>query len=175
LITILAGTNRPQSRARRIAEYYCTVLAELGAPSQLLDLAELPADFVGTALYHNVGRDPEFNRLAALLDAGPKLVMVVPEYNASFPGALKAFIDGLAYPGGIRGKKVALVGLSSGGQGGLLAMAHLTDVLMYLGSVVLPQRVRLPFINQDLNADGGLNQELSRQLLREQAAALLAF
>ncbi|MFD2720561.1 NADPH-dependent FMN reductase [Hymenobacter monticola] len=175
MITVIAGTNRPQSRARRIANYYQTVLTELGAESQLLDLAELPDDFVGTALYHNVGRHPEFNRLAAMLDAGPKLVVVVPEYNASFPGALKAFIDGLAYPGGIQGKKVALVGLSSGGQGGLLAMAHLTDVLMYLGSTVLPQRVRLPFINKDLNAEGGLNNDLSRQLLREQAAALLAF
>ncbi|MDO7851507.1 NADPH-dependent FMN reductase [Hymenobacter convexus] len=175
MITILAGTNRPNSRARRIANYYRRVLSELGAESQILDLAELPADFVATALYANVGSHPEFNRLAAMLDVGQKLVIVVPEYNASFPGVLKAFIDGLAYPGGIAGKKAALVGLSSGGQGGLLAMAHLSDVLMYLGTAVLPQRVRLPFINQDLNAEDGLNHDLSRQLLREQAAALLAF
>ncbi len=175
LITILAGTNRPNSRARRIANYYHTTLTALGTESQVLDLAELPADFIATALYHNAGKHLEFNRLAAMLDAGDKLVIITPEYNASFPGVLKAFIDGLAYPGGIQGKKVALVGLSSGGQGGLLAMAHLTDVLMYLGSAVLPQRVRLPFINQDLNAEGGLNHDLSRQLLHEQATALLAF
>jgi chromate reductase len=175
LITILAGTNRPRSRARRIANFYQGVLAELGAESQILDLAELPADFVSTALYANVGSHPEFNRLAAMLDAGTKLVIITPEYNASFPGVLKAFIDGLPYPDGIAGKKAALVGLSSGGQGGLLAMAHLTDVLMYLGTAVLPQRVRLPFINQDLNDEGSLNHDLSRQLLREQAAALLAF
>jgi NAD(P)H-dependent FMN reductase len=175
LITLLAGTNRPQSRARRIANYYRTVLTELGAESQILDLAELPVDFISSALYDNAGSHPEFNRLAAMLDAGPKLVIITPEYNASFPGVLKAFIDGLSYPGGIWGKKAALVGLSSGGQGGLLAMAHLTDVLMYLGTAVLPQRVRLPFISKDLNEDDGLNQELSRQLLKEQAAALLAF
>jgi NAD(P)H-dependent FMN reductase len=175
LITLLAGTNRPQSRARRIANYYRTVLTELGAESQILDLADLPADFISSALYDNAGRQPEFNRLAAMLDAGSKLVIITPEYNGSFPGVLKAFIDGLPYPGGIWGKKAALVGLSSGGQGGLLAMAHLTDVLMYLGTAVLPQRVRLPFISKDLNEDDGLNQELSRQLLKEQAAALLAF
>ncbi|MBO2011675.1 NADPH-dependent FMN reductase [Hymenobacter negativus] len=175
MITILAGTNRPHSRARRIANYYQTILADLGASSQILDLAELPENFTATALYHNVGNHPEFNNLATMLDAGEKLVIVVPEYNASFPGVLKAFIDGLTYPGGIQGKKAALVGLSSGGQGGLLAMAHLTDVLMYLGASVLPQRVRLPFINQDLNAEGGLNHDLSRKLLHEQAVALLAF
>ena len=175
MITILAGTNRPNSRARHIANYYRTVLTSLHAESQILDLAELPADVMGTALYHNVGTNPDFNRLSGMLDAGPKLVIIVPEYNASYPAALKAFIDGLTYPSGLHGKKAALVGLSSGGQGGLLAMAHLTDVLMYLGTAVLPQRVRLPFINQDLNPEHGLNHDLSRQLLREQATALLNF
>ena len=175
MITLLAGTNRPNSRARRIATYYQTVLAELGAESQILDLAELPADFTGSALYDQAGTNPAFNRLADLLDAGSKLVIITPEYNGSFPGVLKAFIDGLPYPGGLRAKKAALVGLSSGGQGGLLAMTHLSDILMYLGTVVLPQRVRLPFINQDLNDDDRLNHDLSRQLLREQATALLAF
>jgi chromate reductase len=175
LITLLAGTNRPQSRARRIANYYHTVLAALGAESHILDLAELPVDFISTALYAQVGTNAGFNRLAGLLDASDKLVIITPEYNGSFPGVLKAFIDGLPYPGGIRGKKAALVGLSNGGQGGLLAMTHLTDILMYLGTAVLPQRVRLPFINQDLNDEDGLNHDLSRQLLREQAVALLAF
>ena len=174
MITLLAGTNRPNSRARRIATYYTALLTSLGAESQILDLAELPPDFLTTALYENVGTNAAFNRLAGLLDAGDKLVIIIPEYNGSFPGALKAFIDGLSYPGGIQGKKAALVGLSSGGQGGLLAMAHLTDVLMYLGTTVLPQRVRLPFINQDLNNEDGLNHDLSRQLLRQQAVALLA-
>lgn len=175
MITILAGTNRPKSRARRIANYYRTVLTELGTESQILDLAELPADFMVTALYENAGSHAEFNRLATMLDASDKLVIITSEYNASFPGVLKAFIDGLPYPGGIAGKKAALLGLSSGGQGGLLAMAHLTDILMYLGTSVLPQRVRLPFINQDLNAEDSLNHDLSRQLLREQAKALIAF
>ncbi|ALW86829.1 NADPH-dependent FMN reductase [Hymenobacter sedentarius] len=175
MITLLAGTNRPNSRARRIANYYSIMLTELGAANQILDLAELPVDFIATALYAQVGTNPEFNRLARMLDAGNKIVIITPEYNGSFPGVLKAFIDGLPYPGGIWGKKAALVGLSNGGQGGLLAMTHLTDILMYLGTAVLPQRVRLPFIGQDLNKEDELNHDLSRQLLREQAVALLAF
>lgn len=175
LVTILIGTNRPHSRAGRIATLYAKLLAGLGAESQLLDLAELPADFTTSALYGNAGRHDDYNALAAKLDASDKLVIVIPEYNGSFPGVLKSFIDGLPYPGGIRGKKAALVGLSDGGQGGLLAMSHLGDVLMYLGTAVLPQRVRLPFIGKDLTAEGELSNALSRQLLREQAEALLAF
>ncbi|WP_426061960.1 NADPH-dependent FMN reductase [Hymenobacter sp. B1770] len=175
MITLLVGTNRPNSRARRIANYYRALLTELGAESQILDLAELPVDFIISALYDNAGTNPEFNRLADMLNTNDKWVVVTPEYNGSFPGVLKAFIDGLPYPSAFRGKKAALIGLSNGGQGGLLAMTHLTDILMYLGSAVLPQRVRLPFIGKDLNAADGLNHDLSRQLLREQAEALLAF
>ncbi len=175
LITILSGTNRPAARARRVADYYHHLLSGLGAESQILDLGELPADFTTTALYANAGTHPEFNRLAAKLAASSHWVIITPEYNGSFPGVLKAFIDGLPYPGAFQGKKAAMVGLSSGGQGGLLAMTHLTDVLMYLGTAVLPQRVRLPFISQDLHPELGLSQDLSRQLLLEQANALLKF
>jgi chromate reductase len=175
LITILAGTNRPNSRARRIANLYARLLSELGAESHILDLADLPADFTSSALYHNAGRSSTYNEVAARLDAGDKLVIVMPEYNGSFPGVLKAFVDGLPYPGGIRGKKAALVGISSGGQGGLLALSHFSDVLMYLGTAVLPQRVRLPFIDKDLTEAGELTNEFSLSLLREQAVALLAF
>ena len=175
LITILIGTNRPRSRAGRLATYYANLLTELGAESQLLDLTELPADFTTSALYGNAGQNEDYNRLAARLNAGDKLVVLIPEYNGSFPGVLKSFIDGLPYPGGIRGKKAALVGLSDGGQGGLLAMSHFSDILMYLGTTVLPQRVRLPFIGKDLTEANELTLPLSRQLLREQAEALLAF
>ncbi|OUJ72416.1 NADPH-dependent FMN reductase [Hymenobacter crusticola] len=175
MITIIAGTNRPNSRALRIAHLYASLLAQRGAAHQLLDLAALPADFITNALYDNVGQHPEFNQLVKLASEADKLVFVVPEYNCSYPGVLKMFIDGLPYPGGIRGKKAALVGLGTGSQGGLLALSHMTDILMYLGTAVLPTRVRLPFLDQHLTADGELTNALYQQLLAEQTDQLIAF
>ena len=175
MITVIVGTNRPNSRARHIADLYVSLLRNYNAECQLLDLALLPADASVSALYENMGHHAGFNNLAALASAADKLVLVVPEYNCSYPGVLKIFIDGLPYPGGIRGKKAALIGLSSGGQGGLLALSHLSDVLMYLGTAVLPARVRLPFIDKHLTETGELNHPLYQQLLREQAERLLAF
>lgn len=175
MITIVAGTNRPNSRARRIADLYHSLLQDLKAESQILDLADLPADASVAALYDNAGQHAGFNRLVAQAEAADKLVLIVPEYNCSYPGVLKIFIDGLPYPGGIRGKKAALVGLSSGTQGGLLALGHLTDVLMYLGTAVLPARVRLPLIDKYLSSEGELSHPLYQQLLREQAEQLVAF
>jgi chromate reductase len=174
LITIIVGTNRPQSRARIVANFYVNLLTELGAPSQLLDLTELPPDFLNTALYHNAGQHESFNAFIEPLNQSDKLVVIAPEYNCSIPGALKSFIDALPYPGGIRGKKAALISLSSGSMGGALALSHLTDILFYLGTSVLPQRVRLPGISKHLSAEGELASPLFEQLLREQAVALLA-
>lgn len=156
-----------------MADFYASLLDELGAAYQFLDLTDLPADFLNTALYHNAGQHAEFNRFIAPLDQAEHLVIFAPEYNCSIPGALKAFIDALPYPGGIRGKKAALVSLSSGSQGGSLALTHLTDILFYLGTGVLPQRVRLPNISQHLSADGQITDPLLQQVLREQAQLLL--
>ncbi|TGE25310.1 NADPH-dependent oxidoreductase [Hymenobacter aquaticus] len=174
MITIVAATNRPASRARRIANIYAKMLDELGAEYQILDLADLPADFTTSALYGNLGKNEAFNRLVRQAEAADKLVFIVPEYNCSIPGVLKSFIDGLPYPGGIRGKKAALVGLSAGTQGGLLALSHLTDILMYLGTTVLPARVRLPGLDQHLLSNGELDNSLYLQLLKEQAQELVA-
>jgi NAD(P)H-dependent FMN reductase len=175
MITIIIGTNRPKSRARRVAVLYAELLKSQGADCQLLDLTDLPSDFIKSALYANTGQDDGFNALFELTNTADKLVFVVPEYNGSFPGVLKAFIDGLPYPGGIRGKKAALIGLSTGVQGGILALSHLTDILMYLGTAVLPARVRLPAIDKYLSEDGKLTNPLYQQLLEEQATQLLAF
>ncbi|MCB2377853.1 NAD(P)H-dependent oxidoreductase [Hymenobacter sp. BT635] len=174
MITIIAATNRPASRARRVANIYASLLDELEAEYQILDLADLPADFTISALYGNLGKHEGFNKLVRLAEGGDKLVFIVPEYNCSIPGVLKAFIDGLPYPGGIRGKKAALVGLSAGTQGGILALTHLTDILMYLGTTVLPGRVRLPSLDQYLLSNGELDNSLYLQLLKEQATALIA-
>ena len=175
MITIIVGTNRPNSRALRLAQLYASMLQEHGATYQLLDLADLPVDFITGALYENAGQHAAFNQLVKLASEADKLVFVVPEYNCSYPGVLKAFIDGLPYPGGIRGKKAALVGLATGSQGGLLALSHLTDILMYLGTAVLPARVRLPFIDKHLTTEGKLTNALYQQLLAEQVNQLLAF
>jgi len=174
MILVISGTNRPNSRARLVANLYGQLLTELAVEHQLLDLVELPADTLVSALYGNTGKQPTFNRLIAQTEAADKLVMIVPEYNCSIPGALKTFIDGLPYSGGIRGKKAALVGLGTGTQGGSLALSHLTDILMYLGTTVLPTRVRLPLIDQYLTTEGTLDYHLYVQLLREQAAQLAA-
>ncbi|MCF8258212.1 MAG: NAD(P)H-dependent oxidoreductase, partial [Flavobacteriales bacterium] len=121
---------------------------------------------------------PNVPELEALLNHNlrgvQRLVMVVPEYNGSFPGILKYFMDACDH-GEWEGKKVALVGVASGRGGNLRGADHLTGVLHYLGSEVLGRKVYISQVAQQLGADGQLTNEFTVGELRTQALALLHF
>ncbi|MCE7994415.1 MAG: NAD(P)H-dependent oxidoreductase [Roseivirga sp.] len=174
MITIVVGTNRKNSVSRQVADYYKSILDNKGATSQVVDLVDLPGDFPTSALYEENGNNSDFNTIREKVQSAEKLVFVVPEYNGSFPGVLKAFIDGLKYPEGLRDKKSALIGLSSGVQGGVFAMSHLTDIFNYLGMHVLALKPKLAGIEQNFS-EGKVTNNLYNQLLNDQAEKLISF
>lgn len=174
MITIISGTNRPHSNSRIIADLYADLLVKRQVPCRILDLAQLPPDFTGTALYANSGTHSGFNQLADLIATSDKFVFIVSEYNGSFPGVLKAFIDGLKYPQSFRNKKAAMVGISSGTQGGVLAMSHLTDVFNYLGMHIFAMKPRLAQIEKNLSGNS-LTNDFYKTLLEQQVEGFLQF
>jgi chromate reductase, NAD(P)H dehydrogenase (quinone) len=174
MITIVSGTNRPHSKSREVADFYQKLLLTHQAECQILDLSHLPADFTSTALYANSGKNEEFNSLRSIMEASEKFVFIVPEYNNSFPGVFKAFLDGLSYPNALMHKKCALVGLSDGVQGNALGLSHLTDVLNYLGMHVLAQKTRIPFMGRNF-VRGTITDNFIKQLIEDQARLFLAF
>ncbi len=174
MITIVSSTNRNDSVSYQLSQRYQAILETLEVESMIIDLNELPNDFTVSALYENSGKNTEFNKLRNFMKESKKYVFIVPEYNGSFPGVLKAFIDGLEYPNTFKDKKCALVGLSSGLQGGGLALSHLTDIFNYCGMHVLAQKPKLARIES--NMDGTqITNKLYLELLRAQAEALVAF
>jgi len=174
MIKIIVGTNRKNSVSAVIACLYQSILKEKGAESEILLLSDLPADFTATALYENNGKNVDFNAFHERVKEGSKYVFIVPEYNGSFPGILKTFIDGMTYPNSFLNKKSALVGLSSGIGGGGIAMSHLTDIFHYLGMHVLALKPKLAKIEQNMS-DNLLTNRLYVELLHTQADMLLDF
>ncbi len=174
MIKIIVGTNRKNSVSKTIAELYQSILEAKGAESEILELENLPIDFIGTALYENNGKNEDYNSFHDRLKSGKKFVFIVPEYNGSFPGILKTFIDGMTYPNSFRNKKSALVGISSGIGGGGIALSHLTDIFHYLGMHVLALKPKLAKIEQNMS-DNLLTNRLYLDLLQTQADMLLEF
>ena len=158
----------------QIAEYYQNLLARMQEPSVVLNLIQLPHDFTVSALYHNSGKNEAFNSLKELLETAEKFVFIVPEYNGSYPGVLKAFIDGLPYPNSFSNKKAALVGLSSNMHGASLALSHLNDVFSYLGMNTLALRVKLGEVRSHFS-DQVFSKQLYKELLEIQAEQIIHF
>ena len=173
-IVVVAGTNRPYSLTAQVADYYASLVAQYPCTLQVLQLTQLPADFTVTALYAHKGKNPAFNPLRKHMEEGEKYVFVVPEYNGSFPGVFKAFIDGLQFPDTFKGKKCALVGVSKGSQGGVLALSHLTDIFHYLKMHVHPLKPRLSNVHDSKLATVLANPKYV-QLLQEQAQAIVQY
>lgn len=174
MITIVCSTNRRNSITEKVVSFYKKVLQQKGEKTNVIHLEDLPADFTKSALYENQGKSEAFNQFQLQIDNCDKFVFVVPEYNGSFPGVLKAFIDGMRFPGTFEGKKCALVGLSAGTQGAALAMSHLTDIFNYLGMNVLANKPRLPLLDTKMDEDEIIDPEYI-QLLEIQSDALIAF
>jgi len=174
MITIICGTNRKNSNSALVASIYREMMEAEGQQCDLINLADLPADFISSALYEAAGSNESFNPIRKKMAAADKFVIIVPEYNGSFPGILKTFFDGLEFPVTFTGKKCALVGISSGIQGSVLAMSHLTDILNYCGTHVLSQKPKLSGIEKHLE-DGKLANPLYTDLLRNQIKAFLSF
>ncbi|KEO75092.1 NADPH-dependent FMN reductase [Anditalea andensis] len=174
MIKIIVGTNRPDSISKKIALQYQNILTSLDRQSEIIDLLELPDDFLFTALYECNGKNEAYNTIHNKVKEGEKYVFIVPEYNGSFPGILKAFIDGMNYPNSFRNKKCALVGISSGIGGGGIALSHLTDIFHYLGMHVLANKPKLAKIEENMS-DHLLTNRFYIDLLHSQAAMLIDF
>jgi chromate reductase, NAD(P)H dehydrogenase (quinone) len=96
MIEIIAGTDRPNSNTGKIARILVEDYKALNTPVQLIDLSELNfSDVVGQAYK---GAKGTFGEAVERVTRADGLVIVVPEYNGSFPGSLKLFIDYWRYP-----------------------------------------------------------------------------
>jgi NAD(P)H-dependent FMN reductase len=101
-------------------------------------------------------------------------VFVIPEYNGSFPGVLKTFIDGLRHPDSLANKKIALVGVSSGVLGNAVGLSHFDDVLSYLNANVLGFRIKLGNINSYFR-EGQFSNQTYENLINKQIDEFLKF
>jgi NAD(P)H-dependent FMN reductase len=173
-VTLVCGTNRKDAITLIVTHKYQQILATLGVETHLINLADLPPDFAFSALYENYGKNEAFNPYVERMLSSTKYVFIVPEYNGSFPGALKTFIDGLEYPNTFRNKKGALVGLASGGLGASLLLSHLTDIFNFCGMNILAYKPRLEKIEHVIVNDELVDQGYISKL-EKQAKMLLEF
>jgi len=173
MITIIASTNRHGSSTLKLAQYYHKKLVEKGVEAKLLSLTQLPDNIIATDMYGQ--RSPEFQLIQDIVTETEKFLFVIPEYNGSFPGVLKVFIDACAFPESFYDKKAALVGVSSGKYGNIRGVDHFTGVCNYMHMHVLPLKIHIPSIHKELNAEGDLHLTDTVKFTNEQIEKFIAF
>lgn len=172
MITIISGTNRSNNETLRVSNYYSKKLTALGIENQVLDLCTLPEDFIYNGLYGKTN-DIFYETVNKYVLEIDKLVIVSPEYNGSFPGVLKCFIEGWN-PKRTPGKWAALVGVAAGRQGNSRGMDDLTNVLNYLQINVVPVKIPISQIYRHFNVEGVMEDEELNKLIDKQIGLLNA-
>jgi len=173
MTTIISGTNRDGSNSLKLAKYYHRQLANKGFDSEIISLADLPDNLISSDLYGK--RSEAFQSIQEKISASSKFIFVIPEYNGSFPGVLKTFIDACSFPESFFGKKAALVGLSSGKYGNIRGIDHFTGICHYINMHVLPLRIHIPNINKEFDEKGNLYLEETIKFTDQQIQRFIEF
>ncbi|PWG79630.1 NADPH-dependent FMN reductase [Pararcticibacter amylolyticus] len=174
MTTIIASTNRPDSYTLKIAQYYQRQLLNLGHSAEILSLTDLPEGIIHPAMYEKQ-KLGSFEILQKKVTGTDKFLFIIPEYNGSFPGILKVFVDALRYPESFYGKKAALVGVSNGRYGNIRGIDHFTGVCHYLNMDVLPLKLHIPYIQKELDENGNFFKEDTLKFTSMQIERFAAF
>jgi NAD(P)H-dependent FMN reductase len=173
MIEILAGSNRTGSNSLRIAHLLLAAYQELGVEAALLNLQELPSGLLAPGAY--AVKPEAFEPFQERMLAAEGLHVVTPEYNGSFPGVLKLFIDMLKFPESFEAKPVAYVGVASGQWGGLRAVEQLQLIFGYRNAHSYPRRVFIAGVHDKFTAEGAFNDPELLRRLHEQATGFRTF
>jgi len=172
-ILVISGTNRPNSNTLRLANVIIGHYQRLNVPAELYSLCDLPMAIFDPAAY---GTKPAaFVPVQQRVVAAAGLHVVTPEYNGSFPGALKYFIDMLKFPESFQHKPVAFVGAANGMYGALRPVEHLQGVFGYRNAHIYPDRVFVSGVGKKFDAAGALVDADIDQRLAAQAEGFAAF
>lgn len=150
-IPLLLGTNRKSRQSVFAAKW---VLGEMEKRPEIrtrfFDVADfhLPHDDYGQELKDKF---PEWRDAIVQADG---LVIVTPEYNHGYPGALKAVLDLLLRE--YVHKSVAFVGVSAGPWGGTRVIEAMVPMCRELGLAVTFTDLNFPFVQKTFDGEGKL-------------------
>jgi len=167
MITIISGSSREDNNTRKVAIEYQRILIE-----QNNEQAGIYAlDEINGAL-----RDDAFIMAEnAFLMPAQKFIIIMPEYNGSYPGILKLMIDNSDIKKSWANKKVLLVGVSTGRAGNLRGMEHLTGVLLHMKMQVHHNRMPISIVDKLMDKNGRFTDTNTLNSIQTQLEEFLKF
>jgi NAD(P)H-dependent FMN reductase len=150
-LPIILGTPRKARESEHVSKWVFSKMQERGdIETQFFDVRDfdLPRDDYGTSLAADF---PEWRDAIIRADG---LVIVTPEYNHGYPGALKSVLDLLLKE--YIHKAVALVGVSAGPWGGTRVIEACVPMVRELGLAVTFSDLHFPKVASKFDESGNL-------------------
>lgn len=150
-IPIILGTPRSGRESEHVARWVFTKMQERAEiETKLFDVRDfdLPRDDYGTGIGEKF---PEWRDAIIRADG---LVIVTPEYNHGYPGALKSVLDLLLKE--YIHKAVAFVGVSAGPWGGTRVIEACVPMVRELGLAVTFTDLNFPSVAAKFDEQGNL-------------------
>lgn len=150
-IPALLGTNRKERKSLHVARWLVGEMEKRpDIETRLFDVQEfqLPQEGYGGEIKDQF---PEWRDSIIRADG---LVVISPEYNHGYPGALKSVLDLLLKE--YIHKCVALVGVSAGPWGGAKVVEALVPVVRELGLIVTFTDLNFPAVQTKFDTNGNL-------------------
>jgi NAD(P)H-dependent FMN reductase len=150
-LPIILGTNRKERKSVFVAQWLAEEIGKRAEiETRLFDVGDfaLPQDDYGTQIKDAF---PEWKEAIIRADG---LVIVSPEYNHGYPGALKSVLDLLLKE--YIHKSVAFVGVSAGPWGGTRVIEALVPMVRELGLSATFADLNFPLVQNKFDKDGVL-------------------
>ena len=166
MITIISGSGREDNLTKKVALEYQRILIEKNITAGIYSL-----DAINATLRNDLFIQAE-NELLLPAD---KFIIIMPEYNGSYPGILKLMIDNSDVKNVWWHKKVLLTGVSTGRAGNLRGMEHLTGVLLHLKMLVHPNRLPISIADKLMDAQNRFSDASTINAIHTQLDEFLRF
>lgn len=178
MIAVISGTNRPNSRTLSIASCYVEQLKKhTSEPVHLINLEDMNGLVIDSQMYDSSYEDPVVRPIQKeILMPSSKWVIVAPEYNGTYPGILKVFIDMLSihdYKKTFNNRKIGLIGTATGRGGNARGIDHLTTDLFSVGGHIFNRL--LPLSQLNTREENGVWSDSLQSELEKHAIDFIAF
>jgi NAD(P)H-dependent FMN reductase len=163
MILVINATNRPDNKSQVVSSFCYQYLESKNIEVKYFTLEDIPLDTLSQTMYDRpYGQSPSLSKIQdELIIPSKSWLIIAPEYNGSFPGIFKLFIDALSirkYAETFAGRSAALIGTSSGRAGNLRGIEHMTSFLNYLKIDIFHNKLPVSLIDKHIG-DGELDEE----------------
>lgn len=172
-ILVISATNRKGSATLEISKKLCGILTNMKIEHHFVNLEDFTDLLSKQAPYKDLEEGSELVKFQdTVLIPSNKFIFVIPEYNGSFPGFLKWWIDTFSIRKSAetyKFKKVALIGVSDGINGNVRGIDHFMAICRYLKMIIYPAFVYFPSIVKvlDLWDENHKNSNRLEKLIEE--------